>query len=172
MWSPWRSQYIQTFKDEDKKEKKNDCIFCAASENPDNDFKLLVVHRSKNCFVIQNKYPYNNGHIMIAPYAHVGDLNDLSDEIILEIMQTVRDAKNILQEIYQPHGFNIGINLGRVAGAGVPGHIHIHIVPRWNGDTSFMPVLADIKVVSVSLEESQRILSERFKKLSNNKQAT
>jgi ATP adenylyltransferase len=165
MWSPWRSKYIQTFKDEDIKEKEDICIFCRAAENPERDDELLVVYRNKRCFVIQNKYPYNNGHIMIAPYSHAGDLNDLADDVILEMMQTVRDAKNILQKIYQPHGFNIGINLGRVAGAGVPGHIHIHIVPRWNGDTSFMPVLADIKVVSVSLEESQRMLSEEFRKL-------
>lgn len=169
MWSPWRSKYIQTFKDEENKEKEDICIFCRAAENPNRDNELLVVHRNTRCFVIQNKFPYNNGHLLIAPYDHVGDLNDLDDGVLLEMMKTVKDAKAILQKVYQPHGFNIGINIGRVAGAGVPGHIHIHIVPRWNGDSSFMPVLADIKVVSVSLEESQRMLSEEFRNIKDYK---
>lgn len=165
MWSPWRSKYIQTFKDEEKKEEDKECIFCRAARDPNRDDELFVVNRNENCFVIQNKYPYNNGHIMIAPYEHVGDIDDLEDRVLLEMMKTVKDTKNILSELYNPHGFNIGINLGRVAGAGVPGHVHIHIVPRWNGDTSFMPVFADVKVVSVSLEESQKMLSHEFKKL-------
>ena len=166
LWSPWRSKYIQSFKDEHKNKKEKECIFCAAAKDPKNDKELLVVARNKKCFVIQNKYPYNNGHVMVAPYSHLAELNDLSDGLLLEMMTTVRDASNILTSLYKPHGFNIGINVGRTAGAGIPGHIHIHIVPRWNGDTSFMSVTADIKVVSQSLEESQEILSAEFTMIS------
>jgi ATP adenylyltransferase len=164
LWSPWRSKYIESFKDENK---KNDtgCIFCDAL-NSGNDTEVLIITRRKTCFVILNKYPYNSGHMMVAPYRHIADMDDLTDEEMKEMMDTVREAMKILKNVCNPHGFNLGMNIGRVAGAGVPGHIHLHIVPRWNGDTSFMPVLADIKLVSQSLEEVQEIYSAAFRKSS------
>lgn len=163
LWSPWRSKYIETFKDEDKK-KSDYCFLCEAANAEGRDKELLVVHRNKLCFVILNKYPYNNGHSLIAPFRHVATLNDLTEEELYELFNTTRKTVNALQEIYNPHGYNIGINIGRVAGAGVPGHIHIHVVPRWNGDTSFTAVISDVKVVSQSLEDTQAILSKTFLK--------
>lgn len=159
LWSPWRSKYIETFKDESKTE---ECFLCNAANSPEKDKELLVVARAENCFAILNRYPYNNGHVLIAPYRHVGEIELLSDEELFDMMKFVKRGVKALQEEFNPHGYNIGINLGRVAGAGLPGHIHIHIVPRWNGDTSFTAVLSDIKVVSQSLEDTQEILSNIF----------
>jgi ATP adenylyltransferase len=164
LWSPWRSKYIETFKDEDKN-KSNSCFLCDAALTKGKDKELLVVHRNKLCFVILNKYPYNNGHSLIAPYRHVATLNELTDDELFELFNTTRITVTALQEIYNPNGYNIGINIGRVAGAGLPGHIHVHVVPRWNGDTSFTAVISDVKVVSQSLEDTQKILSKTFLKI-------
>jgi ATP adenylyltransferase len=164
LWSPWRSKYIEKFKDEDS-EKGESCIFCDAINNTGIDGDSLIVARRKLTFVIMNKFPYNNGHLLIAPYKHVGEMYELSDDELSELMFTVRDSLKVLDEIFKPHGYNVGANLGRTAGAGVPGHLHFHIVPRWNGDTSFMAVCSDVKVVSQSLEDSQKKISESFKKL-------
>ena len=112
--------------------------------------------------VMLNKFPYNNGHILIAPKKHTGDMDKLPDEEAFEILQTTRKATKILTKVFNPNGFNIGMNLGRVAGAGLPDHLHVHIVPRWNGDSNFMPVIADVKVVSQSLEQTQEILANEF----------
>ena len=158
LWSSWRSKYIESFKDEDS----NKCIFCDALENPDRDSEMLVVARRKKCFVMLNRYPYNGGHVMIAPYRHVAEFEELLSEELTEMMVTIKETIKILTKISKPQGFNIGANIGRVSGAGVPGHIHFHVVPRWNGDTSFMPVCADTKIVSQGLEESQVILSKFF----------
>lgn len=164
LWAPWRSQYIDTFKDEDKN-KKLDCFFCEAAVSTGRSKELLVVARRKLCFAMLNKFPYNNGHTLIAPYRHVGDIDDLSDDELSELTFTVRQVKQALQQIYKPHGFNVGLNLGRTAGAGVPGHMHFHIVPRWDGDTSYMTIFADVNVVSESLKQTQEILSTKINEM-------
>ncbi len=169
LWSTWRSKYIQGFKDEETNPNNQPCFICEAGEDPKRDKELLVVARREKCFVMLNKFPYNGGHVLVAPYKHVGRLDELSDEEMFNIMQTVREATDALCEISKPHGYNIGINLGRVSGAGLPGHLHVHIVPRWSGDTSFMPILSDTKVVSQSMEEIQELLSDAFKKISSKK---
>ncbi|MDQ1267165.1 MAG: adenylyltransferase [Bacteroidota bacterium] len=164
LFTPWRSQYIETFKEEDTKN-KCDCFFCEAIESHGSEEKLLVVTRRKLCFVMLNKFPYNNGHFLIAPYRHVEEICKLTDDELSEIIHTVRDSTKVLEKMFCPHGFNVGANLGRVAGAGVPGHLHFHIVPRWNGDTSYMTVFADIKVVSQSLTETWKAASHYFNTL-------
>lgn len=164
MWSPWRSKYIETFKDEEKKDKEL-CFFCDAWERFGEEKKLLVAERRELTFCMLNKFPYNNGHLLVAPIRHVSDINDLNDKELTELTFLVRDATNVLKNIYNPHGFNVGVNLGRTAGAGVPGHMHFHIVPRWNGDTSFMAVIDDVKVVSQSLEDTQVLVYNMFREL-------
>ncbi len=129
------------------------------------DATNLVVHRGQACFVIMNRFPYNAGHLMVVPYAHVGDFAQLAPEVSAELMHTIQLCHTVLTKLYLPHGFNIGANLGRVAGAGVPDHIHFHIVPRWSGDTNFMPVLADIRVASESLETSHDEIRAMFRRL-------
>lgn len=146
LWAPWRKEYIVG-------EKEKYCIFCKAiDDNSNEDRKNLVLYRGKECFCILNRYPYNSGHLMVVPKMHKDDLSKLTDSEMLELLSMTRDAKDILAKKMKPEGFNIGINLGRVAGAGIEDHIHIHVVPRWNGDTNFMPVIADTKVVPQSLD--------------------
>jgi ATP adenylyltransferase len=161
LWSPWRSKYIDTFKEEAKPD-SDSCFFCDAIAASNRDEELLVVARYEYCFVIMNRYPYNNGHLLIAPCRHIGFFNELNQDEMLGIMQTIDKSIKVLNECLKPHGFNIGANLGREAGAGVPGHLHFHVVPRWNGDTSFMPVLADIKIVSQALEDNQKQFARAF----------
>jgi ATP adenylyltransferase len=166
LWASWRSKYIEGFKDETSDPNNNPCFICEAGNSYGKEKEMLVVARRKACFVMLNKYPYNGGHLLVAPYKHVADFDDLDDDELLDIMKTVRESIKALEYISKPHGYNIGINIGRVSGAGLPGHIHFHIVPRWHGDTSFMSIISDTKVVSQSLEESQKVLSEAFKKIS------
>ncbi len=163
LWSPWRSKYIESFKDEDKK--KPACFFCEAIESPDRDAELLVVTRRDLCFVMLNRFPYNNGHFLIAPYRHIGSFDELTKEEMTAIMELINDSIKVLDHCVAPHGYNIGANLGREAGAGVPGHLHFHIVPRWNGDTSFMPLISETKVVSQALEDNQKTFSAAFQEL-------
>ncbi len=162
MWSPWRSQYIQSFKDETEKPA---CFLCAARDAVDADEEHLVVHRAESCFVILNRYPYNSGHVMVVPQRHSGALEELTADELAEIMLTIRDTDQVLRTVFSPHGMNIGANLGRTAGAGLPDHLHFHLVPRWNGDTNFMPVLSDVKVVSESLEDSRQKISDAYEAL-------
>jgi ATP adenylyltransferase len=147
MWSPWRSAYIQTFKDPPKKPKSKKSLFIRALEE-NNDDKHYIIHRGKHCFVILNLYPYNSGHTMIVPYKQTGRFDALTDDELAEVMQLTRICIDALDKEMKPEGFNFGANLGRASGAGVNGHIHFHIVPRWNGDTNFMPILTDTKVIS------------------------
>ncbi|MDP1677579.1 MAG: HIT domain-containing protein, partial [Bacteroidota bacterium] len=145
LFSPWRSKYISTFKNE--KPRKGESLFSRIlRENKDD--KNLVVVRKIHCFVMMNLYPYNSGHLMIVPYQQTSEMSNLSTEELSEIMETISQMIEILKKVLKPHGFNFGANLGRAAGAGVDDHIHFHIVPRWNGDTNFMPTLGEIKVVS------------------------
>jgi ATP adenylyltransferase len=162
MWSPWRSQYIQSFSKKPRAKVKGSSLFSAALRAR-NDDRNLIVWRGKRCFVIMNRYPYNSGHLMIVPNRQVRDLRDLTDEELLEIMQTARTAMDALDAEMHPHGYNFGANCGRVSGAGIDDHIHFHIVPRWNGDTNFMPVLADTKVISEDIAASLKKLRKHFK---------
>ncbi|MDA8096720.1 MAG: HIT domain-containing protein [Desulforudis sp.] len=149
LWAPWRSVYVTSAASEPDPE----CIFChKLNDDPARDAENLLIVRTEQCFVLMNLYPYNNGHLLVAPRRHVGDIENLEGPEMLELFEVTRWMVKILRRAFNPDGFNIGINVGRVAGAGIPGHFHIHIVPRWNGDTNFMPVLGDVKVISERLE--------------------
>ncbi len=162
MWSPWRSAYIESFKTKSDNEK---CIFCSAVMQDLTDDQSLVVYKGRNVFVVLNLYPYNNGHLMVVPNRHICTLDDLTDEENAEIMKLIRLSSNALSEIMSPHGFNIGANIGKAAGAGIDTHIHFHIVPRWNGDTNFMPVLGDVKVISQDLQRTKKDLIESISRM-------
>ncbi len=149
LFSPWRSKYISTFKNE--KPRKGESLFTRIlRENKDK--KNLVIVRKLHCFVMMNLYPYNSGHLMIIPYKQTAEMSHLSKEEYAEILETVSEMMEALKKIMKPHGFNFGANIGRVAGAGIDDHIHFHLVPRWNGDTNFMPTLGDVKVVSEDIK--------------------
>jgi len=162
MWSPWRSQYIQSFGAKRRRGGRSQSLFTAALKAKKDD-RNLIVWRGSHCFVILNRYPYNSGHLMIVPNRQVRDIRDLTDEELLEIMRTVRTAMDALEAEMHPQGYNFGANVGRVSGAGIDDHIHFHIVPRWNGDTNFMPVLADTKVISEDMTSSLKKLRKHFK---------
>jgi ATP adenylyltransferase len=149
LWAPWRIKYIQGLNDSPK----TGCFICHNQENPQDDDKNLVLWRTEKSIVILNRFPYNNGHLLIAPVRHIGDLEQVTDGELLEMIKLVRESQKALTAAIKPHGFNIGINIGRCAGAGLPEHLHVHIVPRWDGDTSFMSVCSDAKVISQSLTE-------------------
>ena len=148
LWSPWRHEYITSSGFE---KSLSDCIFCAAQQNPSDDKRNLVIHRAIHNFVILNRYPYISGHLMIAPYAHVGELRAAPKEATDEMMDLVKRCEQALRESYNPEGFNLGMNLGRVAGAGVSDHIHMHILPRWGGDTNFMSTVGETRVLPEDL---------------------
>lgn len=138
---------------------EEECFLCMMpAGNPEEDESRLVLVRGVSCFAILNKFPYNTGHLMVAPYSHVGDLEDLSPEVLSEIMELVRRSVRALKDAMQPQAFNLGVNMGQAAGAGVPGHFHFHVVPRWGGDTNFMPVLAGAKILPESLQETYKRL--------------
>jgi len=164
LWSPWRSQYISSFKDEDR---SNTCIFCGQEDSDIHNENNLLVHKDAKVFTVLNLFPYNSGHLMIVPYRHLGSLIELTDEENLAVMKNLQLASQALESAMKPHGFNVGANFGRVAGAGIDQHIHFHIVPRWNGDINFMPVIGDVKVISQDLLETKRSLIEAFAKISS-----
>ena len=147
LFSPWRSQYIETY------DKMEECFLCSAAKNPDEDEKRLVLYRGEKAFIIMNLYPYNAGHLMVAPYQHIGDFTKVEDDILCEITKLTKLGVKALKISLKPDGFNLGYNLGRAAGAGLESHLHNHIVPRWNGDTNFMPVIGEVKVISQDLKE-------------------
>ena len=151
LWAPWRLEYVQSADEQDG------CIFCRAAEGDDEEH--LVVHRGERAFVLLNKFPYVSGHLMVAPVRHVGEYAGLEDEEALEIHRLAREGLGALAETYAPQGYNLGWNLGRIAGAGIVDHVHLHVVPRWAGDTNFMPVLADVKVLPEHLAETRRRLA-------------
>lgn len=156
LWAPWRMEYIKAVD-----EKVEGCIFCN-KPSEDDDRNNLILYRGKFNFIILNKFPYNNGHIMVVPYNHVADPEDLSNETIMELWKLINKSKSILRKAFNPDGFNIGMNLGRTAGAGIDEHVHMHLVPRWNGDNNFMPVLGETKVISQGLTEAWDELSPYF----------
>jgi ATP adenylyltransferase len=148
LWAPWRLEYIQ------QADEQEGCVFCRALEADDETG--LVVHREERAFVLLNKYPYASGHLMIAPSRHEGDFGGLDRDEAAEVHRLASSAVGALAETMSPQGYNLGWNLGRIAGAGVVDHVHMHLVPRWAGDTNFMPVLADVKVLPEALEETRR----------------
>jgi ATP adenylyltransferase len=153
LWAPWRAEYIFA-------EKSGGCILCEASSG--NDKECLVLHRETRAFVIMNKFPYNNGHLMVVPCRHVGDIQELTEQESRSLWELVQRSVRVLKMKMKPQGFNVGMNLGRIAGAGVEDHLHIHVVPRWSGDVNFMPVITGTKVISQSLEEAYHLLKEGF----------
>ncbi len=160
LWAPWRMEYIGALN-----ETGDDCFLCRYRDRPAEDVEQLVLWRRGEVMVVMNRFPYTGGHLLIAPTAHVGRLHDLSEPTTAEMMRSLRDCQDVLTEVLGPDGFNVGINLGRCAGAGLPGHLHMHIVPRWNGDTNFMSVLGDVRVIPQALSELYDQLRQGAEKL-------
>jgi ATP adenylyltransferase len=156
LWAPWRIEYI-------KGEKSDECIFCTKPALDDES--ALIVRRGERCFVMLNAYPYTSGHVMVAPYEHTADLAGLDEPTSLELMSLTQESLRAIGEVYGPEGFNVGANLGTVAGAGVADHVHMHVVPRWEGDTNFMTALGETRVLPESLQDTQRNLKEAFARL-------
>jgi ATP adenylyltransferase len=154
LWAPWRLQWI-------KGEKPAGCIFCTKPSAGD-DETSLIPHRGERCFVMLNAFPYNNGHVMVAPHEHTSGLQELDEPTASELMTLTQLSLRALERAYEPDGYNVGVNLGRVAGAGIVDHVHVHVVPRWNGDVNFMTVTSDTRVLSERLEDSYRALSDAF----------
>jgi ATP adenylyltransferase len=154
LWAPWRLEYI-------KSEKPDECIFCRAVGS-DDAAGLYVVHRGEHAFVMLNAFPYTNGHVMVSPNEHVGSLERLSTDVLTEIMTLTQRSMAAIRAAYGPEGFNLGVNQGKAAGAGVEDHVHLHVVPRWAGDTNFMPVIGDVRVLPQSLEDSYNALTSSF----------
>ena len=156
LWAPWRMTYIKGIGTD-----TGECIFCAKPKE-ERDRENLVLTRGKTAYVILNLYPYNNGHMMVVPYVHTSELEGLSGETVGEMWELCRRSVAVLTKAFHPEGFNIGLNVGRAAGAGIDQHLHLHIVPRWNGDTNFMPVVGATKVISQSLEETYDTLQPLY----------
>ncbi|MCB2210251.1 HIT domain-containing protein [bacterium] len=147
LWTPWRMKYIQEHHDYEG------CIFCLAAAE-DNDEENLIFFRGEDVFMILNRYPYTSGHVMCVPYAHVDRLHAMSQDARAEMMELTNKAVDVLQQVYTPEGFNVGLNLGAMAGAGLADHLHMHIVPRWGGDTNFMSSVGETRVLPESLDET------------------
>jgi ATP adenylyltransferase len=156
LWTPWRRAFV-----EGAGERSEECFLCKKAAEHD-DKRNLILWRGKTVFVLLNLYPYNSGHLMVAPYLHTGDLASLDAGIASEMMHVTQRSVAALQRAYAPDAFNLGMNLGRSAGAGVPDHLHIHVVPRWDGDTNFMPVTSDTKVLPETLDQTYARLAPYF----------
>jgi len=155
LWAPWRIEFIRNIRN------KKTCFLCDAAQGKGRDLPIVICRR-KTCFSMLNRFPYNNGHLLIAPLKHKSNLHRLTNEELLDIMRLIRDSERVLRRVLNPDGFNIGANIGAVAGAGIPGHLHFHIVPRWKGDTSYMPVIGDTKVIPQALDELAKELRQHF----------
>ena len=158
IWSPWRMAYIQAAKEQGE---DGGCIFCDLPAEGD-DVRTMILARGELAFVIVNSYPYNPGHLMVAPFRHVGAFTSLEADELADVDALVARSIRALEQEMEPHGYNLGMNLGRVAGAGIPDHVHWHLVPRWNGDTNFMPVVGETRVLPELLEETYARLRPRF----------
>ncbi|MCU1233661.1 MAG: histidine triad protein [Candidatus Solibacter sp.] len=155
LWTPWRYNYITNA------ERVSGCVFCHAAES-DDDRGNLVVHRAEHNFVILNRFPYTNGHVMVVPYGHIGLLEGMPDEGLVEMMRLARKAEGLLRAVYHPDGLNIGMNLGQSAGAGIADHVHMHVLPRWAGDTNFMTVTGETRVLPEDLPTTWEKLTKAF----------
>lgn len=158
LWSPWRSKYIASGADSQSAE----CVFCRIAANPAQDETNFVLHRAEHSFVVLNLFPYITGHLMIVPYLHTNELDAVAKEITDEMMDLTKRAQTALREVYSPSGFNMGMNLGSAAGAGIADHIHIHFLPRWSGDTNFMTTVGESRVIPEALEVTYKKLVNRF----------
>lgn len=156
LWAPWRMEYIH-------KGKEEECFICRVASQRESQ-KNLVLKKYKKILVLMNRFPYNTGHLMVAPLEHKGELESLSEEEAEELMKVLIESVKVLKEVMKPEGLNVGINLGRIAGAGLDEHIHIHIVPRWGGDTNFMPLFSETKVIPQHIKETYNLLKRRFRK--------
>ncbi len=156
LWAPWRMEYIRN-----AKESGEGCIFCDLPGQK-KDQENYIIYRSGNSFVMLNKFPYNNGHVMVIPYEHESDYTALGAQVLMDMQILIQKSLAALTSSMEPHGFNVGLNLGRIAGAGIDDHLHYHIVPRWSGDTNFMPVIGETKVISESLQQSWQKLTQAF----------
>lgn len=157
LWAPWRLAYIVTTKDEPK---SDDCFLCRYAATPVDDAANFVVARGPNALTVLNRYPYNNGHLLVAPLSHKARLDELSEAEALDCHRYLAEMTKKIARLMSAEGFNIGLNLGKPAGAGLPGHLHWHLVPRWNGDTNFMPVLANVNVIPQSLQALYELLAK------------
>lgn len=157
MWAPWRMSYVGA----DPAERNPGCVFCELPAQAD-DAAAYILHRGRLAYVIMNRYPYNNGHLMVVPFAHVPSLTDLASEAAVEMMDLARRSQDVVQEAMRPQGFNVGMNQGRAAGAGIEEHLHLHLVPRWVGDTNFMPAIGHTRVMPQHLDESYELLRRGF----------
>jgi len=155
LWAPWRIEYILS-------EKPDECVFCSMPGD-DKDNSHHILYRGKTCYVVLNLYPYNNGHLMIVPFRHTSDYTNLTQEELCESAELTAKSISALREAFAPEGFNVGMNQGKAAGAGIEEHLHIHVVPRWAGDYNFMPVMGEIKVIPQHLEQTYRILKPKFR---------
>ncbi len=149
LWAPWRMEYISSLS-----EPQPGCFLCNYRDEPENDRENLVLWRGQKTFAVINSFPYTGGHCMVAPYEHISELGDLDSQTLTEIMESLRDLQAAISKSLRAEGFNIGINLGRCSGAGLPGHLHAHIVPRWPGDTNFMPVFGEVRVIPEHLTKT------------------
>lgn len=165
LWAPWRIKYITAAP------KQKGCLFCinSKSKNSVRGAENHVIFRSEHSFCILNKFPYNNGHLMVSPVRHIKELSQLNEKEMLDLFKSLNTAKSLLDAVLKPDGYNIGINMSNVAGAGIPGHLHIHIVPRWRGDTNFMPVIYNTRVISQSLNELNKKLKLAYVQSIKNK---
>ena len=159
LWTPWRYAYVSTA------EKASGCVFCDAA-NAGDDEKARIVHRGRHCFVILNTYPYTPGHVMIVPYAHLDELRKLPPEAAQEMMELSQRMESVLRELYRPDGINLGMNIGKAAGAGIAGHIHMHVLPRWVADANFLSVVSETRVLPETLEETWRRMTVAIEKQS------
>lgn len=155
LFTPWRKKYITSTK------KKDGCVFCQAIEQNE-DSETFIVHRGEHAFVILNKFPYTSGHLMVIPYQHSEKLSNLNPDIRFEIIELVNKASEVIHSVYKPDGFNIGINMGSAGGAGIAEHIHMHVVPRWSGDTNFIPVISDTRLIPEELEITYKRIKEKW----------
>ena len=154
LWAPWRLAYVAT---PPKPADDSGCFLCRGLAETDDRANLIVLRTARSAVVL-NRFPYNNGHLLVAPLAHKGQLSELTEDEMLDVQLVLRRMIGVLSEAMRPDGYNVGLNLGTVAGAGLPGHLHWHVVPRWNGDTNFMPVVADVKVIPQSLDALYELL--------------
>ena len=158
LWAPWRLAHVAAAKPQTN---GDPCFLCHALSESD-DRKNLIAFRGESCVAVLNRFPYNNGHLLVAPRAHKGELQELTAHEVAEVHQTIVRLIEVFDRLMRPEGYNMGVNLGRAAGAGLPGHLHWHVVPRWNGDTNFMPILADVKVIAQSLDSLWELLASEL----------
>ena len=158
LWTPWRMAYLRG-----QEPRPEGCLFCL--KPGEEDAAAHIVHRGRLCYAILNRFPYNNGHLMVVPYAHVANIEDLDAETVAELMALTQLSVRVLRQAYQPQGFNLGLNIGEVAGAGVAGHVHLHVVPRWGGDTNYMTIVGQTRVIAEWLDQTYHQLQPLFERL-------